>query len=1219
MKRKFTVTILIAVLALAAVFVTACGGKESGVTLVDFPPTATEEAQKLGSVYQLRRTVSDEDGNEYNLTAEVKTSAGAVVSDVINASFELTDIGGYTITYTVTVAEGDVRTSVVTVPCYDDTPPVINIGTPADGVVDELYTLPAITFSDLDAVSDRSVTVYLVADDGTLTEVKGLTETEGTYTFKPTAAGTYRISAYAKDSSGNEVTRTSDFIVDILLEGEVFNPEYSGARDQLSTNKDPNTQYTFVSAEDNKDETYGGAYWLVEPAVTGGVETHLDPRLDVSEYAKYDVITFWLYVESTGTPGEFRLAMLNELTAQQPVMTKEWVCLELDVDTFVAKVGSQYFYYISYGTFTGVRIGEVMGRYTVDYTVTDPVVGEIDAEAGTPAAVTFSVSGSEPADVPYTVTVTNDKTGAVVDTFTADAGSYTYSIATPGDYTLTVAPENEVYYGTVTKHFTVVKDKRIEVDDSYPAVIEAGEPLDLLSAQVIFKDAPTADEVVCTVYTEAEGEWVKATEGVTSDTYTPAAPGRIKVEYTFGNLDPVAFEMDVVRRGEIFDPAYEGARDQLVLSSTLADVTFVPDAENEDATYGGAYWEIHYSESNNWCNVNLLPRLDWAEYEKYDVITFWAYVETEETGSPEIAMFNDGTHKQIVSPNTWTLCEVDLDKFIKNQNEKYFCALNFQGGARKLRIGEIVAKTAAEVSVTGIEAGMIVGGSADVSFNVTTTPADLPFAVTVSDPSGTAVAVSTEGNAVSFTATAAGDYSYTVVTNTADYYGAVSGTINVAAGNVILTDGSYAETTEVGQPFALLEATAYVSGEAQATKPERKLFVKSTADGDWTDITDSVQDNAYTPATAGVQLKVTYTYTGLEDLEYIVNVALPNEVFNPAAAYAGDMISTSGDKADHAFIGTVRTFVSDADNTDETYGGAYVQFTIPGTGWADVSITPVFDREAYAEYDYVTVWLYIGQKEGETDGVVALPFGNSNYHKRKIMTGEWTRIVLVKGYDGMTGTTADNVFHTGYVSGNSTDSDSFNFAKFLTASWAAQTEFVRIGEITGHTFDESTESTVTVFDPSADNVAASVGQNVTSGTINTTDAVNPDPDGGYSGAVVQWTPPASGWANFYLRPTTGVPADYAGYARLKVWMYIDTTAGTPVDFEFLMYNDARARQKVKTDTWVEVTLDAGLYFDYVQSKGNGNSGNPYFISQTGWNGASVYFGTMTAVTYTENA
>lgn len=1213
MKRKFTVTVLIAVLALTVAFAAACGDKteRSDITLVDFPETRTEETQTLGDIYQLRRTVTDTEGNEYALTAEVKTSAGAVVTDIINASFELTDIGGYTITYTATVAKGDVRTSVVTVPCKDTTPPVVNIGSPAAGVVGEVYTLPAITFSDLDAVSDRSVTVYLVADDGTLTEVKGLTETEGTYTFTPTAAGTYRISAYAKDSSGNEVTRTADFNVDILLEGEVFNPEYSGARDQLSTNKDPNTQYTFVSAEDNKDETYGGAYWLIEPAATGWVNTLLDPRLDVSEYAKYDVITFWIYVESTSTPGTFSMAMFNDKECAQTVMTKEWVCLELDVDKFIEKVESQYFYAISYGGITGARIGEIMGRYNASFEVTDPVVGTITDQ---PAKVTFSVTET-PEGMPYTVTVTNDETGAVVDTFTANAGSYTYSIATPGDYTLSVAPAESVYYGGATETFTVKRDMRIEVEDDYPTVVEANVPMDLYGAQVISSGSPTADEVVRKIYSYVDDEWVDVTADAEGDAYTPETVGRIKVEYTFGELDAVTYEIVVAGRGEIFDPAYEGAREQLGLSSTLASMMFVPDAENEDTTYGGAYWEIHYSESNNWCNVNLLPRLDWSEYEKYDVITFWVYVGYEGDARFDVAMFNDGSHVQNVRTNTWTLCEVDIDKFISNANSQYFCAHNFRSGTHTLRIGEITAKTAADVAVTGVDAGMIVGGSADVSFDVTTTPADLPFAVTVTDPSGAAVAVSTEGNTVSFTATAAGDYSYTVVTNTADYYGAASGTINVAAGNVILTDGSYADITEVGQPFTLLDATAYVSGEAQATEPERKLFIKTAADGDWTDITASVQNNAYTPAAAGIQLKVTYTYAGLEDLEYIVNVAMPNEVFNPAAVYAGDMISTSGG----AFNGTVRTFVSDADNTDETYGGAYVQFTIPGTDWADISITPVFDREAYAGYDYITVWLYIGQKAGETDGVVALPFGNSNYHKRKIMTGEWTRIVLVKGYDGMTGTTADNVFHTGYVSGNSTASDSFNFAKFLTASWAAQTAFVRVGEITGHTFDESNESTVTVFDPSADNVAASVGQNVTSGTINTTDAVNPAPEGGYSGAVVQWTPPASGWANFYLRPTTGVPADYAGYARLKVWMYIDTTAGTPADFEFLMYNDARARQKVKTDTWVEVTLDAGLYFDYVQSKGNGNSGNPYFISQTGWNGASVYFGTMTAVTYTEKA
>lgn len=1214
MKRKFTVTILIAVLALAAVFVTACGGKESGVTLVDFPATATEEAQKLGDVYQLRRTVSDEDGNEYNLTAEVKTSAGAVVSDVINASFELTDIGGYTITYTVTVAEGDVRTSVVTVPCYDDTPPVINIGTAADGVVGELYTLPAITFSDLDAVSERSVTVYLVAADGGLTEVKGLTETEGTYTFTPTAAGTYRISAYAKDSSGNEVTRTSDFIVDILLEGEVFNPEYSGARDQLSTDKDPNTNIEFVPAEDNDDETYGGAYWLVEPTDTGWVNTYLEPRLDVSEYAKYDVITFWIYVESTSTPGTFKMAMFNDNECAQTVMTQEWVCLEIDVDKFIEKVESQYFYAISYGGITGARIGEIMGRYNASFEVTEPEVGTI---TGQPAEVTFSVTET-PEGLPYNVTVTNDETGAVVDTFTANAGSYTYSIATPGDYTLSVSPSEAVYYGGATRNFTVLNDMRIEVEDDYPTVVEANVPMDLYGAQVISSGSPTPDEVVRKIYSYVDDEWVDVTADAEGDVYTPEAVGRIKVEYTFGELDAVTYEIAVAGRGEIFDPAYEDARSQLVLSQKAAVPTFVPDAENEDTTYGGAYWNIAYS--GDWCNVNLLPRLDWSEYEKYDVITFWVYVGYEGDTTFDVAMFNDGTHVQNVRTNTWTLCEVDIDKFISNANSQYFCAHNFRSGTHTLRIGEIVAKTAAEVSVE-VSAGMVAaGGSADVTLTVTTTPADLPFAVTVTDPSGAAVATTVENNAVSFENETTGVYTYAVVSDSAEYYGTAEGSFNVYPSNIILLDGDadYAGATEVGQPFTLLDATAYVEGTGTAD-PERKLFIKTAADGDWTDITDSVQDNAYTPATAGVQLKVTYTYTGLEDLEYIVNVALPNEVFNPAAVYAGDRIATSGDKPDHAFIGTVRTFVSDADNTDETYGGAYVQFTIPGTGWADVSITPTFDVSYYAEYDYITVWLYIGQKAGETDGVVALPFGNSNYHKRKIMTGAWTRVVLVKGYDGMTGTTADNVFHTGYVSGNSTASDSFNFAKFLTASWAAQTEFVRIGEITGHIFDESTESTVTVFDPSAENVAASVGQNVTSGTINTTDAVNPDSDGGYSGEVVQWTPPASGWANFYLRPTTGVPADYAGYARLKVWMYIDTTAGTPADFEFLMYNDARARQKVKTDTWVEVTLDAGLYFDYVQSKGNGNSGNPYFISQTGWNGASVYFGTMTAVTYTENA
>lgn len=351
-----------------------------------------------------------------------------------------------------------------------------------------------------------------------------------------------------------------------------------------------------------------------------------------------------------------------------------------------------------------------------------------------------------------------------------------------------------------------------------------------------------------------------------------------------------------------------------------------------------------------------------------------------------------------------------------------------------------------------------------------------------------------------------------------------------------------------------------------------------------------------------------YSAADTQDAEFIMTVVGQGEVFDPAATYASDMISVSGS----AFTDSVKTYVSAEDNTDGTYGGAYWQFTVPGTGWADIKLTPVLALDDYAKYDYVTVWLYIGQKSGEADGIVSIPFGNSNYHKRKVMTGEWTKIVLVKAVDGMTGNTADNVFHTGWLAGNETSADSFNFNKFITASWAANTEVVRIGEITGKYFGDQTAQSKVVFDPSSENVASSVGQDV-AGTLTTTGVENPASNGGYSGACVMWTPPSGGWGNLYVRPTEGELQDYFGYAQLKVWIYIKTASGTPTDYEFLMCNQTRCRQKVKTDTWVELTIDFGWYTDYIGSN-TGNSGKPYFISQK-WTGETVYIGTMTAYTF----
>lgn len=156
-KKTFIAVLLTVVLAATTLALVGCGNKKvAKVVLVDFPATQTVEAQKLGDTYELRRTVKDEEGNAYDLNAVVKTASGGNVS-VVGAKFDLTDLGGYVVTYTATVSEKDVRTSVVTVPVYDDDDPVIVIAKPENGLVGHEYTLPTITFTDASEIAEKSV------------------------------------------------------------------------------------------------------------------------------------------------------------------------------------------------------------------------------------------------------------------------------------------------------------------------------------------------------------------------------------------------------------------------------------------------------------------------------------------------------------------------------------------------------------------------------------------------------------------------------------------------------------------------------------------------------------------------------------------------------------------------------------------------------------------------------------------------------------------------------------------------------------------------------------------------------------------------------------------------------------------------------------------------------------------------------------------------------
>ena len=76
MKNKLIVTLL--TIVLIASFGFACSimpnensSKPASITLVDFESTKTEEAILYGELYELRRFVTDEEGNEYSLTYQV--------------------------------------------------------------------------------------------------------------------------------------------------------------------------------------------------------------------------------------------------------------------------------------------------------------------------------------------------------------------------------------------------------------------------------------------------------------------------------------------------------------------------------------------------------------------------------------------------------------------------------------------------------------------------------------------------------------------------------------------------------------------------------------------------------------------------------------------------------------------------------------------------------------------------------------------------------------------------------------------------------------------------------------------------------------------------------------------------------------------------------------------------------------------------------------------
>lgn len=917
--KKIVSFVVVTLLAVAmAVSAVACTKKKAAVTLVDFPATFTEETQEAGDFYTLRREVRDTNDNTYPLTAEVKTSAGGGVS-VIGGEFELTDIGGYVVTYTAHISDSDTRTSVVTIPVADNVAPTVSIPTPPSGFVGELYTLPTINFADNIGVTAKSVKVYRLDgkdDDNEKDEnEQTLTPLGDTYTFTPTERGYYRIVASATDGAGHTTTRTADFAVDeiypkniifapealgagkqlhtskdahvqttfvpadeerqedykgayykmvldeddwcntfltpihedinkykeydvitawiyadskapsatmqvsmlndkdavqyiysnqwTVLEidptkfvekigttwfyaikydcsqyvygtrlGEVaarkrvsftiseiedvaipeggeatvtftvtppegvdeytvrvtdgsdnevtpspagtnsyscrisaagdytvtvatpndsvyygsatetfvakdnsyreeiiFDPTASGARAQLHTSKDAHVETTFVPAEENDDETYGGAYYKMVVDENGWCNTFLTPAHEISSYADYDVITAWIYADSNAASAQMQVSMLNDVAAVQHIYSNQWAVLEIDPAKFVEKIGTTWFYAISYSSqyVYGTRLGEVAARKRTANYFTISEIGEVTILDDGAKTVTFTVT--PPEDVEYTVKVT-DGSGSVIPTSLTETDSYSCQISTAGEYTVTVTPNDGVYYGSASKTFVAKDNSRIELDGGqYPAMIDVGEELDILDVKVYKADAEQPGvETTVKVYKKSGDDWVDDSENLQGKKYTPQEKGEIKVEYSAELVaNKLSYEIQVVEP-YVFNPTAESGDKIKVNKNTsfnLDSKTFVAADGERQEEYKGAYWRLPTNGTADWNNIGFDFEHETDYYKKYDFITMWLKIESTGNAVHQVS-FGGSTfwNRRNLKDNEWI--RVVLTKPIDN-------------------------------------------------------------------------------------------------------------------------------------------------------------------------------------------------------------------------------------------------------------------------------------------------------------------------------------------------------------------------------------------------------------------------------------------------------------------------------------------------------------------------------------------------------------------------
>ena len=506
-----------------------------------------------------------------------------------------------------------------------------------------------------------------------------------------------------------------------------------------------------------------------------------------------------------------------------------------------------------------------------------------------------------------------------------------------------------------------------------------GETLDL-NASLTVKDTKITGLDLPFAYS-VDSDAVTLENGV----LTAEKEGTANVTVSFGKYTKTV-EINVTEKANVvFNPADVNSASQISYAQKAfgydqnkVTQEFVSAEANLDTTYGGAYLRsipTGVTGSGSYGRILLTPKFASNSYESYDLITIWILVESKTDDAVTVEFFNDANVTQSVTPNEWTQIKIARSLFMgKIDTAAYFNNIVYDNPTA-ICLGEIIAENYDES--TNFVFDPTAADTTKISINQTATiefkqASKSDYATT--DYSGSYVSLGVNSNVN-------GQTSITPIHEVNAYqgYDAISVWVYVV---------TYASAPET--------LTIYLLNDA-------KLTQKITT-GYWKQVMIPMSNfvawngNAYF---CSIKYSSTIKKILIGEIKAVnyEDAIDENVVYNPAT-FDPSLITLTVNKPEYTiFNGVTPKFISADENTNTTYGGAYVKISAANLSatkqWGNIFLTPLHEISSYASYTSIKVWVYIetynnkGATPGFCNTVYATLFGSGILADRT-----WTQLTI---------------------------------------------------------------------------------------------------------------------------------------------------------------------------------------------------------------------------------